>query len=281
MTKATKELLTQRCAIIGDPIEHSLSPLLHNTGYAALGIDFEYEKIRLLPAQLECFVHTIHDQPWRGVSVTIPHKVAILPYLDKIDAVAARIGAVNTVVNSHGELTGYNTDWFGAFKQVEPLLPAGQRTTALVLGAGGAARGVIYALQRCCAEVWVSNRTRSKAERLAAEFAIQLVNWNEIPGRLEDIQLIFNTTPLGMGELSGETPITKQFLTRAHIICDAVYAPFKTRLIREAEEVGCRTGLGYQMLLWQGIRQFELFTGQKAPVEAMTQALLGHLASTL
>lgn len=264
------------CLIIGDPVAHSLSPQIHNAAYRALGIDkdYEYSARQVKPGELAGFMDEVRSKDIRGVSCTAPHKVAIMEYLDQIDDVARRIGAVNTVVNDEGVLKGYNTDWLGI------VLPLGKLTglkgrKAVLLGAGGAARSIAYGMTDRGAQLTVYNRTASKAEELARDFGCRSASLED-PSALEAIKIvdiIINATSVGMEPNDGDTPLPQEFLNDRQIVFDSIYVPYETRLLREAAGRGAKVIHGTEMLLQQGMAQFKLYTGYDAPEGVMRTAL--------
>lgn len=254
---------TKLCAIIGNPIEHSLSPLVHNAAFEHLGLDYVFVAFRV--EQLKEAVKGIAALGFKGVSVTIPHKTEVMDYLDEIEPVARRIGAVNTIVNRDGSLIGYNTDWSGAMKALEDKIALPGKT-AVVLGAGGAARAIAFGLKEKGADPVVLNRTISRAEALASGIQCRF-------GGIELIEqlsfdLIINATSVGMSPHADSTPLDKAVLKDV-IVFDTVYNPLKTRLLREAEANGCATVTGLEMFINQAARQFELWTGQQPPTDLM------------
>ena len=259
--------------VIGDPIEHSLSPQIHNAGYKALNINdqFVYVACQVEVKNIEDFIRGIRAMKIKGVSCTIPHKIAVIPFLDKIDDVAKKIGAVNTIVNTNGELTGYNTDWLGVLGPIQQHIDLENKTVALI-GAGGAARAAAYAVTSKGAKLTVFNRTLEKAKELAKEFQGEASSLDQIK-KIESADIIINTTPVGLKN-KNETLIPKKYISEKQIVFDAVYGIEETQLIKEAKEQGAKTIQGIEMLLHQGFAQFKLFTGYDAPVEAMTKLLL-------
>lgn len=264
---------TNICMVIGDPVRHSLSPAMHNAGYRALGIEdaFIYVACRVTPAALSDFTAGVRAMGIRGVSCGIPHKREIIKYLDGIDPVAQKIGAVNTVVNDQGTLTGFNTDWLGIRTPLLARTDLSGKRVAL-LGAGGAARAALHALCESGALVTIFNRTPQKAIQLSTEFGCRTMPWEE-RGAVRDMDIIVNTTSVGLGAQSGETPLEAQHIRRHHIVFDAVYGPTDTRLITEARRRNATVITGLEMLLHQGTAQFERYTGHPAPVAAMEKAL--------
>ncbi len=266
---------TKICLIIGDPVEHSLSPAMHNKAYVILGIDDEFVFIgaRVKTEDVKDVVGAVKVMGIRGLTCTIPHKVEIMKYLDKkyIDPVALKIGAVNTVVNDNGVLKGFNTDWQGVLAPLEKEIDLEGKSVA-ILGAGGVARAMAYAVSSRGAFSTVFNRTLEKAEDLSRDFGGQARSYKDI-ACVQDMDIILNATPLGMAPRENETSLPKKYINKKQIVFDAIYTPFETRLLREAKQKGARIIHGVEMLLHQGIAQFELYTGRKAPVKVMKEIL--------
>jgi len=251
--------MAKRFGIVGCPLGHTMSPTLHNWGFDQLSVDGVYEAWPLRSADLPAFVGRVRREPIVGLSVTIPHKQAVMPLLDRLSDRARVVGAVNTLYWDGGELCGDNTDVLGIVAPLRKLdcLPA----SALVLGAGGAARAALAGFRELgIGRVAVSNRTKANAEALAAEFNASCVEWGE---RMDTSwELICNTTPLGMsGDLEDVTPWDAARFTAGSTIYDIVYNPLKPRFLREAEAAGCATISGLEMFLHQGMAQFRLWTG--------------------
>ncbi len=265
---------TKLCMVIGDPIAHSLSPQLHNAGYQALDIadQYVYVACRVPIEKLEAFIQGIRAMGVRGVSCTLPHKVEIKPYLAHIDPIAQQIGAVNTVVQTDGELHGYNTDWLGVVAPLEQRTSLKGKRVA-VLGAGGAARAAVYGLVNRGVDVTIYNRSVPKAQALAKEFGCKASDQPAGP-EVKDMDIIFNATSLGLER--GSSPLPAELITAKHLVFDAVYNP-QTRLLRDAVAAGAQVIHGYEMLLHQGLAQFELYTGHKPPQKVMQDVLLQWL----
>jgi len=266
--------MTQKYGIIGWPLGHTLSPTLHNSGFKRLGIDAEYVAWPLEPVGLSDFMQRFRDDKVQGLSVTIPHKRTVMRFLDEMTFRAKSVGAVNTIFWRDGVVWGENTDVDGL---IEPLrLLKKLPESALVLGAGGAARAAVVGLRELeVGEIIVANRTRSKAEILGHDFNIRVVDWEKrhelSPG------IILNTTPLGMsGDMVGLTPWEGDFPTGS-IVYDIVYNPLRTRLLNEAEQAGCTVIEGIEMFLHQGLAQFRLWTGRKYDAGKARKVLLEAL----
>ena len=263
---------TKLCAIIGNPVEHSLSPLIHNAAFDHLNLNYIFLAFKV--EHLREAVMGMRALSLTGVSVTIPHKVEVMDYLDDIEDVAQKIGAVNTIVNREGRLFGYNTDCSGAIKALEEKRELKNKKTVL-LGAGGAARAIAFGLKEKGADLTILNRTLKKAEVLASELGCQYGGLELMESFKPDI--LINTTSLGMYPQVDATPVRKEFL-KGMLVFDIVYNPLKTRLIREAEQNGCATIMGLEMFINQAALQFELWTGKKAPVELMRNVVVEKLS---
>ena len=263
---------TKLYAIIGNPIEHSLSPLIHNAAFEHLRLNCVFLAFKV--ERLQEAIMGIRALGLKGVSVTVPHKVEVMDYLDEIEEVAGKIGAVNTIVNQEGRLLGYNTDWSGAIKALEEKVELKDKK-AIVLGAGGAARAIAFGLKEKGANLTILNRTVIKAEKLASEIDCQSGGLELIESSNPDI--LVNTTSLGMHPKEDGMPVKKEFLNDM-LVFDIVYNPLKTRLIKEAEHNGCATIMGLEMFINQAALQFKLWTGKKAPLELMRKIVVEKLS---
>ncbi|KPJ75824.1 MAG: shikimate dehydrogenase [Deltaproteobacteria bacterium SG8_13] len=264
---------TRLYGIMGKPVSHSLSPAMHNTAFQHLGLNniyvaFEVEDVaRALDGFRALGVC--------GVSVTIPHKQAVIPHLDAIDPVAEKIGAVNTLAINDRQIQGSNTDWVGAMQALETITElSGQ--TVLVIGAGGSARAVGFGLREKGAKILLANRTLSRGQDLARDLGCECIPLTELGDVRADAMI--NTTSVGMIPNDADTPVPAALLENVAAVMDIVYSPVVTRLLREAKQAGCRAIDGRYMLLYQGVAQFELWTGQKAPVDVMRTALFSRLS---
>lgn len=267
---------TKVCMVIGDPIAHSLSPEMHNAGYQALGIagEFVYVAANVKIENIKQAVNGFRSLGIRGISCTMPHKLEVMRYLDEIDPVAEKIGAVNTIVNDKGKLTGYNTDWLGIITPLEEKTNiAGKKV--VILGAGGAARAMAYGLTQKRADVTILNRTVANAKTLAKEFLCNFGSIHDIE-TIKQADIILNATSVGMGEMRNESPIPGELINKNMIIFDAIYHPYETKLLQFAKNNGAQTIHGLAMLLHQGTAQFELYTKHKAPVETMRKVLMRY-----
>ncbi|HJZ64875.1 MAG TPA: shikimate dehydrogenase [Candidatus Acidoferrum sp.] len=270
-------LLTQKSevyGVIGDPIRHSLSPLMHNTGFVARNRDAVY--LPFLVKELKDFVDAIPEFGIRGFSVTIPHKQKILKYLTDCEPLAAKIGAVNTVVvRKTGSLYGCNTDYVGALRALERKMKL-RGSRVLVFGAGGSARAAAFALARAGAQVFVSARRDSAAKELA-----RAADGEAIPRRAlrsERFDAVLNATPVGMHPHESVSPLTAQEL-RCNLVMDLIYSPLETRLLKLAKKRGIAAVSGLEMFLAQGFAQWEIWTNTRPPETAMRKAVLAKLKS--
>ncbi len=281
VAEAIIKSLKKICCLIGDPVEHSLSPLIHNAGYQALGIDYVY-----VPFQVKDFkraIEGIRGLKIRGASITMPYKARAMEYVDKFDRVAIETGAVNTIVNDEGVLTGYNTDYQGALKALEEATSL-EGKKAVLVGGGGAATAIALGLRRSGAELVILNRTEEKAKKLAEMLGTEDFGGLERLGEISSADILINATPVGMWPKTNESPIPQDLLHNKLTVFDIVYHPKETKLLSEARERGCAVVYGYKMFLYQAATQFELFTGHKAPLRvmesALTQALEGEKHAT-
>jgi shikimate dehydrogenase len=280
------------CYLIGHPVGHSMSAVMHNAAFRELGLDLRYELRPVRPKELEAFASTrLREQEVRGANVTIPHKVSVIEYLDELDPLASRIGAVNTIVNRGGRLKGYNTDGIGAIRALGEACGRLEGSRAVLIGAGGAARAIGYGLATSVDELAILNRTPERAVELAGELSVLPERTATISAHplvrvhlerlLEEADLLINATPLGMGPNADETPVDGDLLGPGLLVFDSVYNPPMTRLLREADEAGAETLSGVSMLVYQGAASFELWTGRKAPEGLMTRAVEEELGSGL
>ena len=256
-----------RCGIVLHPAGHTLSPVLHERAYRSLGLDASYEVFDVLAENFAAKLGELRAQGIRQLSVSLPHKEAALALADGVSDAARAIGAANTLTVREGQLQADNTDWLGVLRALEPLGPWRGRS-ATVLGAGGAARGVVYALARLGLVVTIANRTRERAERLVSELG----------GRVGEADspcdLLVNATSVGMHPDSDAMPLASDALRAGTLVFDTVYRPLETRLLREARERGCRTQDGLDMLVHQAVEQIRIWSDREAdPAELRSAAL--------
>lgn len=264
---------TQVYGIIGNPVRHSMSPVMHNSAFSAIGANCVY--IPLPVEDIVAGLTGLKGLGLMGASVTIPHKEAVIPLLDYIDPVAARIGAVNTIkvvdTGNGRELHGSNTDWLGAIRALQERTELFGKKV-IILGAGGSSRAIGFGLLEVGAQVVICSRTEVRGNALADELGCKWFALEDVDDLQGDI--LINATSVGMAPDSQSTLVQRHSLGRYKVVMDIVYSPLRTRLLTEAAIEGCITINGLEMLLYQGVAQFELWTGRSAPVEIMRDALL-------
>jgi len=267
---------TKIFGILGRPVGHSLSPVMHNAAFRHLGINAVY--VAFPVTDLFQAVAGLRGLGIGGVSVTIPFKEEIIPLIDDLDHRAATIGAVNTVLHRDGRLLGYNTDWLGAVAALTAKISLKGRHV-LILGAGGASRAIAYGIIQAGGRVSLTDIDADRAATLAQDLGVQAI----LPEALSTCPatILVNASPVGMTPDLDGIPIDPDLLGRFEVVMDIVYQPLQTRLLREAEAHGCATIDGLQMLIHQGAAQFKLFTGQEAPGEVMAQAAYRALGAKL
>ncbi len=266
-----------RAFIIGHPVAHSRSPMLHGYWLERYGIAGSYERVDVPPEKVEEFFDTFRDAGWVGGNVTVPHKTAVIPYLDRIEQAAQAMGAVNTIWWDKGVLVGGNTDAFGFIGNIDELVPGWDEHArrAIVLGAGGAARAAVYGLRGRGLDVSLCNRTVAKAETLAAHFGdgVSAHGFDALPALMRDADLLVNTTSLGMaGQPQLEIDLAP--LKTDAIVYDAIYVPLETGLLKAARARGHRTVDGLGMLLHQAVDGFAHWFGRVPEVTAELRTLL-------
>jgi shikimate dehydrogenase len=267
---------TKIFGILGRPVAHSLSPVMHNAAFRHLKINAAY--VAFPAADLPQAVSGLRGLGIGGVSVTIPFKEEIIPLIDELDPQAARIGAVNTVVNRDERLVGYNTDWLGAVTALTAKISLKGRHV-LILGAGGASRAIAYGIIQAGGRVSLTDLDADRAAALVHDLGAQAIP----PEALDRCAatILVNATPVGMTPDVDGIPINPDLLSRFEVVMDIVYQPLATRLLREAQARGAATIDGLQMLIHQGAAQFELWTGQEAPMEIMARAAYHALGANL
>ena len=280
--------ISSALGIIGYPIGHSISPVFQQAALDNLNIRADYRAYEVDPAEVGAFVDSLRSDAFSGINVTVPHKEAVMPFLDEIDEWAAEAGAVNTIVNRSGRLAGYNTDGYGflrALRESGEFEPAGK--TALILGAGGSARGIVQALLRAdIGALVIANRTLTRAQTLA-----DLAETRGVPAQAMPLpspeaaattgaaDLIVNCTSLGMrhGPDEEASPLRDEEIPATALVYDLVYNPMLTPLLRAAERAGAKTLGGISMLVYQGAASFEIWLEQPAPVGVMMDAALAAM----
>lgn len=267
-------------ALVGDPIDHSLSPAIQNAAFRSIGLNAIYVPFRVESSRLRFAIQGLKFLGIRGFNVTTPHKTAMLRYLDEVDTKAAEIGSINTVKSDEGILTGFNTDGAGALNALKEAGVAPDGKTILLFGAGGAARAIAHSLARHRCEINLVNRTISRTQRLASllrkKFRIQAncvsLSSQSMRRHVESADIVLNASSMGMTG-NENVPIPKKWLRSDQWVFDIVYRPVRTMLLRNAILAGARTVDGLDMLVNQGACSFSIWTGKKAPVAEMRRAI--------
>ena len=271
--------------IIGNPVEHSLSPGMHNAAFNSVGLDHIYVPFKVKTVELEDAINGARAMGIRGLNVTIPHKTEVIQYLDYLDIAAGLIGAVNTIEFGENGAIGHNTDGIGAIRAIEDFTPV-KGKKIMVLGAGGAARAISFqALLSEAESLVISNRTIGKAQELKDDLVEKLDQdviitdlGIDLEKELEDTDILINTTPIGMYPNINHKPlVTADMMHKDLIVNDIVYNPLRTGLIMEAEKAGAKTISGIKMLMYQGIESFRIWTGIEPPIEVFQDALLKEM----
>jgi len=261
--------------LFGHPVGHSLSPAMHNYAFEQLGLQYKYFAFDVEPHRIGQAIDAIRALNIVGVNVTIPFKEIVIPYLDIIDESACDIKAVNTIVNNNGCLTGYNTDGEGYVTSLELEMDINvNKMDITVIGAGGAARGIIYSLlNKNCKSVTIINRNISKARIIAEDFrdiGNISISYDEV-ATLQNTDIIINTTPVGMFPNVIDLPINPSHIHSKHIVSDIVYNPYETQLLKEARRKGAKIHNGLGMFVHQGSIAFKKWTGYNPPIDEMYQ----------
>jgi len=275
-------------AVIGHPIGHSLSPLMHNTAFKLMGLDCTYEMIDIEPSTLKHAIEQFREKKWGGFNVTIPHKEAIIPLLDEVVPEARTVGAVNTVVNRKNKLIGYNTDVIGVERSLRLDQEKIEGKMCTIMGSGGVARSVMHVLIHNIKPkaITFSALFPEQAQALIKSIGSSNVQFNIIhctdaalETAIKDSTLIVNATDVGMFPHVLDSPLpNRHWLSNKHIIFDLVYRPLITRLQSDAQAVGAKTIDGLGMFIQQGAAAFQLWTGMEMPLKQIRQVLEDKLA---
>jgi shikimate dehydrogenase len=276
---------TRVCGLIGDPIEHTLSPTIQNAAFQVLKLDYAFLAFKVKSSQVEAAVNGMRALNIRGLNVTMPYKSAVINYIDRVDLSAQIVNSVNTILNKENLLLGFNTDGVGALRALREngVEPKGRKV--LLLGAGGAARAIAYTLAKEADELAILNRTLKEAQNLARMLERTLnkkvvagsLSQREIQQNLQDSDILVNATSVGMKPDADESPVAPKLLHPDMAVMDIVYNPMETKLAKHAEAAGAKVVSGVEMLIYQGAASFEIWTGKSAPVEVMRKAALKHL----
>jgi shikimate dehydrogenase len=267
---------TRITGLFGYPVEHTLSPAMHNAAFSALGLNYCYVPFLVHPDSLTNAVQGVRAMNLAGVNVTVPHKENVIPFLDEVSEEASFIGAVNTIVHDKGRLTGYNTDGRGFMQSLAEKGVSVEGKAVIVIGAGGASRAISYYLCKKAKSLSLFDIDKQKAGRLVSDLKQikDAVSVTEDLSGVDGFDIVVQATPLGMKD-ADPLPVDAEKLRKEQIVYDLIYK--KTRLLRKAEERGCVTLNGLGMLLWQGVFAFELWTGQKPDVEIMRSILINSV----
>jgi shikimate dehydrogenase len=256
-----------------NPVAHSLSPLMHNAALQRMGIDASYCACRV--EDVAEAIEKIKKFPLRGVSVTIPFKQAVMPYLDEIDASAREIGAVNTISHDEmGMLKGYNTDWIGLVRDLEDALQI-KKKSFVILGAGGTARAALFGIRQRGGMPVIVNRTPERGEKLAKEFGVPFYPLAQV--RSISADCLINTTPVGMSPDKKNSPLPKKAIGTFRWVMDCIYNPLTTQLLKDAEAAGSIVINGLGMFVHQGAEQLRIWTGKEPPTEIMREVVRARL----
>jgi len=272
--------MTKTFAVIGDPIDHSLSPTIHNAAFRELGLDCTYIGYRIPKVELSSGLESLKSIKVTGFNVTIPHKIEMLKYLDDIDEDCKVIGATNTVVNNDGKLKGYNTDLQGFLEPIKKRNLEIKNSNVLLLGAGGAARAVVMGfVKEKAISITIANRTKENAQSL-----VDFAQKNGIEAKsctLDKIdansgyKFIVNATSIGLKD--EPSPIDTSIINQDTVVYDIVYMPMNTNLIKQSKKIGATVIYGYEMLLSQAVKSFEIWHNIKAPYDIMKKAIVGGM----
>lgn len=276
---------TKLCGVIGDPIEHSLSPIIHNAAFAALKLNYMFLAFKVKSADVENAINGMRALNIRGLNVTMPHKSKVLNFLDRTDLSAQIINSVNTILNKENKLFGLNTDGVGALRALRENGVELKGRKILLLGAGGAARAIAYSMAKEGDELAVLNRTLKPVQDLAKllektvnkRIYAGLLSPKEIQQNIQDSDILINATSVGMKPKPDESLVAPKLLRHNLAVMDIVYNPIETKLTKDAKALGAKVVSGVEMLIYQGAASFEIWTGKSAPIKVMRQAALNHL----
>lgn len=277
---------TKLCCLIGDPVEHSLSPIMHNAAFKALNLNYVYVAFNVNKNRLKDAIKGIKALGIHGINVTTPHKMAIVKFLDKLDESAIETKAVNTILNTESKLIGYNTDGIGAINALKNNGILLKNKKVVLLGAGGAARAIAFSLIKNGCELTILNRTLSKAKKLVKElkkkFKSSKISYYKLSNEnlkkeLSNANILINATSVGMRPKENESPVKKEFLKPDLCVFDIVYNPLETKLLKDAKSIGAKVINGLEMLLYQGAISFKIWTGEDAPIDVMKNAIISRI----
>jgi shikimate dehydrogenase len=276
---------TRVFGVIGDPLEHTLSPAIQNAAFQHLGLDCVFLAFPGKSANVEKAMAGVRGLGIGGLNVTMPHKNAVIPYLDEVDEAAKFLGSVNTIVNRDGRLRGFSTDGAGALNALKANGADPHGKKVVVLGAGGAAKAIAYALAPEAEELTLLNRTPQKTHELTKALYMKFIgkinsgslSTSDLWKNLQDADILINATSVGMHPNADESIVQAKWLKPGLTVMDIVYNPVETKLAADAKAAGAKVVSGVEMLVYQGAASFEIWIGKKAPVEVMRQAALNQL----
>lgn len=278
---------TKICGVIGDPISHTLSPTIQNSAFCHLNLDFIFLAFNVKTKELETSIKAVRSLGIRGLNVTMPHKTEVINYLDEIDKTAQFLNSANTIVNNENKLLGYSTDGIGA---INALIENGVElvsSNVVLLGAGGAGRAIALSLAEKVSNLVILNRDYKKAKNLESELNLKFkknisaesLSKDSIKKSLRNSDVLINATNVGMISNKKQSIVDSNLITPNLTVMDIVYNPIETKLLADAREVGAKTINGIDMLIYQGAESFELWTGEKAPIDVMKNAALKQISS--
>ena len=276
---------TRVCGVIGDPIEHTLSPIMHNAAFEALQIDYVFLALKVKPEEIENAIKGMLALSIHGLNVTMPHKNAVIKYLNEVDPTGKAIASVNTILNKDGRLLGFNTDGVGALNALQQNGVKLRGKKVLLLGAGGAAKAIAYTLSQEAEELVILNRSPKPALELAdllkqkfkKKVKADELTPDSVKTNLADADVLINATSVGMKPNDNQTPVAPKWLKPDLAVMDIVYNPIETKLAKDAKAAGAKVVGGVEMLIFQGAASFAIWTACEAPVEVMRKAALNHL----
>ncbi|MFX1294825.1 MAG: shikimate dehydrogenase [Promethearchaeota archaeon] len=276
---------TQLIILIGNPVEHSMSPKMHNAAFQKVGLNYAYIALRVDNDKVKEAIEGIRSLNIRGANVTVPHKINAMQYLDEIDPVAENIGAINTILNKDGHLYGTNTDGIGAIRSLNEENIKLKNKKIVMIGAGGVARPISYNFAPDAKEFVLFDIVESAVQILTQDLVQKIGGTIKgfksdsalIAKEIQDADIFINATPIGMHPNINESVIPKNLLREDLVVFDVVYNPLETKLLMDAKDIGAKAISGVMMLVYQGVAAFELWTGQKAPVHLMKKMVLEGL----
>ncbi|MBN1244667.1 shikimate dehydrogenase [Candidatus Bathyarchaeota archaeon] len=279
---------TRVCGVIGDPIEHTLSPPIQNAAFSHLKLDFVFLAFHVKAADLENAIRGMRGLGIHGLNVTMPHKSTVISYLDKVDSAVKFLGSANTILNRDGKLSGFSTDGVGALKALRENGAELAEKKVLLLGAGGAAKAIAFSFAQEAGSLCILNRVPEKAAVLADAlnrmFGKKIVGGALSPSavqkNLRDADILVNATSVGMHPTVNQSLVAPQWLKPNLVVMDIVYNPVETKLAKDAKTAGAKVISGVEMLIYQGAASFEIWTGRSAPIGVMRKAALNKLSNT-